>query len=213
MTVGRPPRHAEDSDTPWGPGLDVPEDGQGGDPALAGLVRALRLVQDRVVGLDAPPEVVASVTGLLEDAAARMAPYRMSFDGPPSWEDLHRTRDTRALGPVLEVLESDHDSLLGSVTFTPFFLGGNGAAHGGSIPLFYDEVLGRLANSGRPICRTAYLNVDFRRVTPIGRPLRVEARFEREEGRKRYLYAAMYDGGQLITEARGLFVELRPGAA
>ena len=35
----------------------------------------------------------------------------------------------------------------GRVVFRPFHLGGNGAAHGGTLPLLFDDVLGRLANS------------------------------------------------------------------
>jgi acyl-coenzyme A thioesterase PaaI-like protein len=213
MTVDHSAGDVRNSGSPFGPGLDLPAGTDQPDPELARLVGALRQVQDSVVGAAPPAPVAAAVAELLEDISARLAPYRLPTDGPPSWDDLRRTAHTRVLGPVLEVSAVDRDSLQGTVTFTSFYLGGNGAAHGGAIPLFLDEVLGRLANSGRPICRTAYLNVDYRRVTPIGRKLRVEARFEREEGRKRYLHGALYDGEHLTAEGHGLFVELRAGAA
>jgi hypothetical protein len=75
-----------------------------------------------------------------------------------------------------------------------------------------DEILGRLANSGgRTRSRTAYLHVDYRSVTPIGEELTFDGRFDRVEGRKRYLSGRMYRGEVLVTEANGLFVELRPG--
>ena len=55
----------------------------------------------------------------------------------------------------------------GTVRFGRHYLGGNNAAHGGAIPLLFDDALGRFANShGRPIARTAYLHVDYRSVTP-----------------------------------------------
>jgi acyl-coenzyme A thioesterase PaaI-like protein len=157
--------------------------------------------------------VVAEASALLERAADLLWPHRMRTDGPPSWDDLRRTAQTRVLNPPLVDVVGDRDGLTASVTYTAYYVGGNGAVHGGAIPLLFDEVLGRLANTDRPICRTAYLNVDFRHVTPVGRPLRVEARFEREEGRKRYLYGSFSDGEQLTAEAHGLFVELREGAA
>ena len=53
---------------------------------------------------------------------------------------------------------------------------------------------------------------DFRRITPIGRPLRIEAAFDREEGRKRFLRGALYEGDDVTVEAEGLWVELREGA-
>jgi acyl-coenzyme A thioesterase PaaI-like protein len=182
------------------------------DPRFDRLVAAVREVNDSVVGAVAPPEVLDDVSRLLEQAAARLSPHRMRTDGPPSWDDLLRTARTRILGPPLSDVTGDRDHLHATVTFGQFYIGGNGAVHGGAIPLLFDDVLGRLSITDRPICRTAHLEVDFRRVTPVGRPLRVEARFEREEGRKRFLYGALLDGEVLCAEAHGLFIELREGA-
>ncbi|EFC85501.1 hypothetical protein FrEUN1fDRAFT_1333 [Parafrankia sp. EUN1f] len=72
--------------------------------------------------------------------------------------------------------------------------------------------MGRLSNAGgRPVARTAYLHVNFRGITPIDVPLRVEVRFDREEGRKRYLTGALYDGASVTADAEALFVTLLPG--
>lgn len=193
------------------PGADVRSTADAGE--LAGLVAALRRVRDAVTGVEAPRPVVLQATRLLQEVADELDPYRMRAGDTAPWDDLRRTLHTRSLNPPLLDLESDRDHLRATVTFTTFYTGGNGAAHGGAVPLLFDEVLGRLANVDRSMSRTAYLNVDYRRVTPIGRPLRVEGRFEREEGRKRFLYGAIYDGEHLTAEARGLFVALREGAA
>lgn len=76
----------------------------------------------------------------------------------------------------------------------------------------FDEVLGRLSNAGgRPMARTAYPHVNFRAITPIDVALRVEARFDREEGRKRYLTGAHYDSATLTADAEALFLTLLPG--
>jgi len=96
--------------------------------------------------------------------------------------------------------------------FRPFHLGGNGAAHGGTLPLLFDDVLGRLANSvGGGIGRTAYLTVNYRKITPIGVELQVDGTVDRVEGRKRWVSARLHDGGTMIADAEGLFVELLPG--
>lgn len=189
--------------------LGVPE--PAADGALDRLVTALRRVQDRVIGTEAPDATLAIAAELLEEVARRLEPYRMTAEQPPSWDDLRRMAGSRTLAPVLDDLEVTSDRLSARVTFSPFYTGGNGAVHGGALPLLFDEVLGRLANVDRPMCRTANLSADYRRVTPVGRPLQVEARFEREEGRKRYLHAAVLDDGQVTAEVHGLFVELRPG--
>jgi hypothetical protein len=79
------------------------------------------------------------------------------------------------------------------------------------LPLLFDEVLGRLANSvGRTVARTAYLKVNFRKITPIGVTLHVDATVDRIEGRKRWVSARLLNGGTLIADAEWLFVELLP---
>lgn len=100
----------------------------------------------------------------------------------------------------------------GRVTFGRFHLGGNGAAHGGTLPLLFDEVMGRLNSSGgRTVGRTAYLHVNYRNITPIGRELQLAATLDRVEGRKRFVTGRLHDGDTLVADAEGLFIELLPG--
>lgn len=114
--------------------------------------------------------------------------------------------------PALTVDAGDEMSIVGRVRFGDYFLGGNMAAHGGTIPLFFDELLGRLAQSGgRTPCRTAYLHTDFRSITPIGPELTVRGWVVEEVGRKRVLRGTIHHGDVLCAEAEGLFVELKPG--
>jgi acyl-coenzyme A thioesterase PaaI-like protein len=182
------------------------------EPELARLTGAVRRIQDSVVGTEAPPEVLAQVSAHLEQAAALLDPYAMRPDAPHDWSDLRSSSGSRVLSPLLADVRVDRESFSATVTFTNHYLGANGAVHGGVLPLVFDEVLGRLASTDRPRCRTAYLRVDFRRVTPVGRRLRIDAGFEREEGRKRFLRGALYDGDEVTAEAEGLWVELRDGA-
>src|SRR3954451_14759141 len=100
----------------------------------------------------------------------------------------------------------------GRVVFGRFYLGGNGAAHGGTLPLLFDEVMGRLNSSGgRTVGRTAYLHVNYRHITPIDRELELEATLDRVEGRKRFITGRLRRGDTLVADAEGLFVELLPG--
>jgi acyl-coenzyme A thioesterase PaaI-like protein len=115
------------------------------------------------------------------------------------------------MSPNFVPVAGDHQSVTGTVTFGRYFLGGGGAVHGGAIPLLFDEVLGRLANSGdRAPSRTAYLHTDFRSITPVGEELSVRAWFVSEQGRKRVLRAELTRGETLCAEAEGLFIALRP---
>jgi predicted thioesterase len=61
------------------------------------------------------------------------------------------------------------------------------------------------------VARTAYLKVNYRAITPIGRELLVDATVDRVEGRKRWASARLFDGETPIADAEGLFVELLPG--
>jgi acyl-coenzyme A thioesterase PaaI-like protein len=140
------------------------------------------------------------------------APYA----GPESQRIVGQLRDLPGRGQVLvppfRVTHRDEQQVLAEVTLDHTHLGANGAAHGGVLPLLFDELLGQFANSaGRTRARTAYLHVDYRKITPIGVPLRLRAAFVSEEGRKRLLTGTAHAGDVLVADARGLFVELREG--
>ena len=147
----------------------------------------------------------------LQEVAQLLDPYRYDIDKDKSWDDIRRAGGSRTLAPEMFDVTHADDRLDAKVRFSAFYLGGNGAVHGGAIPLLMDQVLGRVANYGRAISRTAYLNIDFRHVTPIETDLRIECFIERVEGRKSFIYGAIYDEDVLTIEAHGLFIELKPG--
>lgn len=117
-----------------------------------------------------------------------------------------------AAAPEVNVEVFDNEQLLGTTYIGDFFLGVNSAAHGGSVAYIFDEVLGSLSGGlDRAPSRTAYLKTDFRAITPINETLRVVARVEKIEGRKRFLHGEIWHGDVLCAEANALFVELLPG--
>jgi acyl-coenzyme A thioesterase PaaI-like protein len=157
-------------------------------------------------------EVVETLAESLEAWSGKLKPFAV----PERDRVFGRRTDLHGRGqsmsPKIVVTRADDQSVSGTVRFGPYYLGGNGAAHGGTIPLMFDEVLGRLANSGgRAPSRTAYLHTDFRSITPIGPELALRAWFVSEEGRKRVLRATLHHGDVLCAEAEGLFVALRAG--
>ncbi|MCW2784833.1 MAG: thioesterase family protein [Marmoricola sp.] len=117
----------------------------------------------------------------------------------------------QTMSPAFVVRDADPDHVTGTVRYGRYFLGGNGAVHGGAVSLLFDEVFGRLVNSHRTPSRTAYLKTDYRAVTPVGVTLEVHVWLDRIEGRKRYARGTLKNGAELCAEAEGLFVELREG--
>jgi acyl-coenzyme A thioesterase PaaI-like protein len=167
---------------------------------------------DRLAEAHPDLDLVAALTTDLEIWARKLEPLAV----PERRRVFGRRTDLpgrgQVMSPKIVLTDSEQDSVEGTVRFGPYYLGGNGAAHGGTIPLMFDEVLGRLANSGgRPSQRTAYLHTDFRSITPIGKTLQLRAWVVSTEGRKRILRATLHDGNTLCAEAEGLFVALKPG--
>jgi acyl-coenzyme A thioesterase PaaI-like protein len=97
--------------------------------------------------------------------------------------------------------------------FSRFHVGGNMAVHGGILPLLFDHTFGMIAHAaGRPISRTAFLHVDYRKITPIDVPLLVRGRVTSAEGRKAFVSAELVDASEtLLAEANGLMIRLLPG--
>jgi len=156
-----------------------------------------------------------TVAALADDLGAWSA--RLAAAAVPEREQMFAHRFDlpgrgQTMSPTFVVHAADRSSVRGTVCFGRYFLGGNGAVHGGAIPLLLDEVLGRLANSaGRGRSRTAYLHTDFRSITPVGVELQVHGWFVSEQGRKRVLRVELRDGEVLCAEGEGLFIVLNPG--
>ena len=189
------------------------DDGAAGGEGLAHALEQLRDVQDLFASTRPPDDTLEAVAARLRDAAALLRPWT----APEADVRLGHRPDLPGRGnPLLPPFVVDgetRDSIHGRVRFTPYFLGGNGAAHGGTLPLFFDDILGRLSNAhGRSRARTAFLHVNYRMITPIGPELRFHAALEREEGRKRFVSGWLRDADDaLLADAEGLFVVLLPG--
>ena len=85
--------------------------------------------------------------------------------------------------------------------------------HGGMIPLLYDWLLGMTVTAADiRSTRTAFLHVDYRKITPTEAPLLMRGRVTKTEGRKAFVSAELVDASEtVLAEGNGLMVRLLPG--
>ncbi len=182
-------------------------------PSYAAMIASLRDFLDKAAAAKPDEATIASIARDLQAWSDRLAPSAVE----PGKQLFGRQYQTPGRGsamlPLFVPEAGNARSVEGSVTFGRFFCGaGSRAVHGGAITLLFDDVLGRLANSGGPPkARTAYLRTDFRAITPVDTPLRIRAWLAIEEGRKRRLRGEIRHEGVLCAEAEGLFIVLNPG--
>jgi acyl-coenzyme A thioesterase PaaI-like protein len=183
----------------------------GGGAAFAALVAELRELQDLVRSTSAPGAALEAATDHLAEAAALLRPHVSDEAEVFAGKRPDLPGRGNALLPSLILDEATPDAVRGRVTFSTAHRGGFNTAHGGSVALLFDELLGRLANERPGATPTASLRVNFRSLTPVDRELVVEARFEGQEGRKRFLSGQLLDqDGRVLADAEGLFLTLRP---
>ena len=176
------------------------------------MIDQARLLLDAVAAAVPDADTVAHITGALHDLTQLLAEAEVDEFHQLSGRVEHVPGRGQLVVPPATIEHVDDVRIECSVTFTRHYLGGNGAVHGGALPLLFDDILGRFAQiGGRPIARTAYLHVDYRSITPVGKPLRLAGEIVSEQGRKRLVRATLEDGDTLCAEAEGLFVALRPG--
>jgi acyl-coenzyme A thioesterase PaaI-like protein len=204
---------------PWATRIGVPESfvpGDHGDPdglpggsAYGPLMAAVRGFLDDLAGAVPAPDLAAGLTADVEAWRRRLRTQAVPEREQAFGHRVDLPGRGQVMAPAFVMTARGPDSVEGTVTFGRFFLGGNGAVHGGAVALLFDEVLGRLSDTaGRTPARTASLTVDFRAVTPVDEELVVRAWFEEETGRKRYLAGEIRHRDVLCAQATGLFVSL-----
>lgn len=174
------------------------------------LAAALRLLQDRVAGARPPADVAASAADRLEELAALLGEFSVGEPDQVAARLMSEPGRGQTLIPVLAVDSWDGERVRGRMSFHRFHLGSNGAAHGGAISLFFDDLLGQLANApGHPRARTAWIRVNYRRIIPIEHELVATADVSHRHGRKLTVAGELRDGDAVVADAEGLFIQLR----
>jgi acyl-coenzyme A thioesterase PaaI-like protein len=182
-------------------------------PGFGRFVAAMRRLQDLAVSADPSDDVWDEAADRAAALVELLGPYEAEEGKAPAG----RTPDLPGMGSLLlppwTLTRYAPDGVEMTGHFSRFHVGGNHAVHGGVLPLLFDHMFGMISHAaGRPISRTAFLHVDYRKVTPIDAPLLVRGRVTSAEGRKAFVSAELVDGEDaLLAEANGLMVRLLPG--
>jgi acyl-coenzyme A thioesterase PaaI-like protein len=179
---------------------------------------ALRRLLDAAVVTTADDETISATIAAVDVLAAQLD----GIDGEHlkaamPWPDDDRLfRGDRPYNPVvgranplappmsLRVLEDN--SVVSEITMRPIHEGPPGAVHGGWVASLLDQLLGlanTVANSGG---MTAELTVRYRKATPYGVPLTLQARTDSADGRRLYASGEILANGVVTAEATGLFI-------
>ncbi|NMN97918.1 PaaI family thioesterase [Antrihabitans stalactiti] len=182
-------------------------------PDFGRFVEAMRTLQDLAVSADAPDDVFALAADQAEKLNELLAPYKAAEGKAPAGRAIELPGRGSLLMLPWRIEKFDAEGVRSRGVFRRYHLGGNGAAHGGVLPLLFDDLFGMIVHAaGRPISRTAYLHVNYRKVTPLEVPLVIEGAVDHVEGRKTFIKARLTDeSGTLLADGDALMVQLLPG--
>ncbi len=182
-------------------------------PGFGRFLAAMRRLQDLAVSVDPDPATWIDAADRVEGLVDLLDPYQAPEGVGPAQRVPTLPGAGSLLMPPWFVDKFEPDGVELRVRFSRFHVGGNSAVHGGVLPLLFDSVFGMVIHAaGRPISRTAFLHVDYRRVTPIDTDLIARGRIRDTEGRKAFVESELYDpAGNLLAEANGLMIRLLPG--
>jgi uncharacterized protein (TIGR00369 family) len=91
------------------------------------------------------------------------------------------------------------------------FTGPPAHCHGGIIATILDEAMGKVNRLRNVVALTSEMTVNYVRPVPLNKPLRVESREVRVEGR-RHMHAAeiLNQKGDVLARGRGIFIAIDP---
>jgi acyl-coenzyme A thioesterase PaaI-like protein len=182
-------------------------------PGFARFLTAMRRAQDLAVSADPDSETWDRAADHAEQLVELLGP----FEAPEGVGPANRVPSLPGAGSLLmppyRVHQFDEEAVELTVQFSRFHVGGNYAVHGGVLPLMFDSVFGMVIHAtGRPISRTGFLHVDYRKVTPIDKELTIRGWVREAQGRKSFVNAELRDAdGNVLAEANGLMIQLLPG--
>lgn len=185
------------------------DDFLGGFPEFARVVAGMRRLQDAVTAARPSPQASRVLAARIDALEREFRKYEVEEARQIAGRCTDFAGRGQMLVPPVYWEGRGEVSMDGYVEFSRFYLGADGAVHGGALPLLFDEAMAEVASRGRIRCRTAYLHVNYRRITPVEEQLRVEVQLFREEGRKRFVEGRLYRNGCVVSDAHALFVELR----
>lgn len=185
------------------------------------LADSLRELMSSLSATDADADELKAITRQLTQSAAQLRVHPEMEERPGVAEgslaagmEMFHDRSpvvglSNALAPPV-TLEPDYENQVvhGSVFFGPAYEGAPGCVHGGFLSAVLDEALGlSCIFSGEP-GMTGELTIRYLKPTPVEMPLRIEARFDRRDGRKLYNSGEIYSGDLKVVESQGVFISI-----
>ncbi|MBP2454525.1 PaaI family thioesterase [Mycolicibacterium lutetiense] len=182
-------------------------------PGFARFLTAMRRAQDLAVSANPDSDTWNDAADRVEELVKLLGPYEADEGVGPANRVPSLPGVGSLLMPPFTMSKFEPEGVELKVEFSRFHVGGNYAVHGGVLPLLFDSVFGMVIHAaGRPISRTAFLHVDYRKVTPIDTVLTARGWVRESEGRKAFVNAELRDPDEnLLAEANGLMLRLLPG--
>jgi uncharacterized protein (TIGR00369 family) len=114
-------------------------------------------------------------------------------------------------GLRLEFLLARDGTVVCPATIPHQFEGHPGYLHGGIIATLLDETMSKAVRARGLTAMTRHLEIDYKRPVPSASPIRMEGRIVRDEGRKHWVEASIFDADRrVLAHAKGLFIEAKP---
>ncbi|MCV7192597.1 PaaI family thioesterase [Mycolicibacterium brumae] len=181
-------------------------------PGFGEFVAGMRRLQDLAVSADPDDATWDVAAAKVAELVELLAPSQAGELVGPAGRSLKLPAAGSLLLPPWQITAFGPDGVALDVTFSRYHVGGNNAVHGGVLPLLFDTLFGMTIRAvRRPISRTAFLHVDYRKVTPIDVQLSARGWVREIDGRKTFVNAELRDpDGALLAEANGLMVRLLP---
>lgn len=185
------------------------------------LASAVRELMDCLCATDAPSDELLEIAQQVRLSAKRFAGQPRMLNPPGVAEAsliggmegfLDRSPVKGLANPIAPPADMgpDHEVQLvhGTVEFGNAYEGAPGCVHGGWVAAVLDEALGMACIfSGGP-AMTGEITIRYLKPTPIKTLLRIEARFDRQEGRKIYTSGDIWAGDQKIVTSHGVFISI-----
>jgi uncharacterized protein (TIGR00369 family) len=127
--------------------------------------------------------------------------------------------EANPVGLHLKFFLAEDGTVVCETTVPDTYEGPRGYAHGGIIATLLDETMSKAVRSHGVVAMTRNMEVDYRRPVPSSapnepKPVRLEGRVVRDEGRKHWAEARILDANGIeLAVSKALFIEVKPRIA
>lgn len=207
-----------DAQRVWGDSFDPVDlaDIESSDPHLEDAGVQMRRLRDSLTGIADSGADLAEAAELLRRAAdivERQSPdqaTRLATQWRKGGPGARRTNPVggteNVIAPPLRAFGHDDGSVSAQVTLGVPYQGPPGCVHGGMSALLLDHLFGFANHWVGLRGMTAHYELDYRKPTPLLKPLDLRAWVESHEGRKIWVRATIESEGVLCVEGRALFI-------